>query len=82
MQDDNYSKLEIIWDMTWAGLYLDSSCHIPFRKRISCCACNWVILPNLVHTGYLQFLTIFYNLTDNGHVCFIKTNKTPINTPK
>jgi len=31
---------------------------------------NRVILLNLVHTGYLQFLAIFHNLTANGHRFF------------
>jgi len=42
----------------------------------------WVILLNLVHTGYLQFLVIFYNLTANEHGFLAKTSKTPIITPK
>jgi len=32
----------------------------------------WVILLNLVHTGYLQFLTIFHNLASNEHDFFGK----------
>jgi len=45
--------------------------------------CIRVILLNLVHTGYLQFLAIFHNSTANGHGFFLaKTSKTPINTPK
>jgi len=44
--------------------------------------CLWVILLNLVHTGYLQFLAIFHNLAGNEHAFLPKTNKAPINTPK
>jgi len=33
----------------------------------------WVILLNLVHTGYLQFLVIFHNLTANEHGLLAKT---------
>jgi len=43
---------------------------------------SWVILPNLVHTGYLQFLAIFRNLAGNEHGFLPKTSKAPINTPK
>jgi len=39
-----------------------------------------VILLNLVHTGYLQFLAISHNLSDNGHGLLPKTSKAPINT--
>jgi len=42
----------------------------------------WVILLNLVHTGYLQFLAIFHNLAGNEHGFLAKTSKTPIKTPK
>jgi len=42
----------------------------------------WVILLNLVHTGYLQFLAIFHNLAGNEHGLLAKTGKTPINTLK
>jgi len=42
----------------------------------------WVILLNLVHTGYLQFLAILHHLTANEHRFLIKTSKTPINIPK
>jgi len=45
-------------------------------------SCIWVILLNLVHTGYLQFLAIFDNLAGNEHGFLAKTSKTPINTPK
>jgi len=38
----------------------------------------WVILLNLVHIGYLQFLAIFYNLAGNEH----GYSKALINTPK
>jgi len=31
---------------------------------------KWVILLNLVHTGYLQFLAIFHNLAGNEHGFF------------
>jgi len=41
-----------------------------------------VILLNLVHTGYLQFLAIFHNLADNEHGFLPKTSKAPINTLK
>jgi len=44
--------------------------------------CFWVILPNLVHTGFLQFLAIFHNLAGNEHGLLVKTTKTPINTLK
>jgi len=43
---------------------------------------TWVILLNLVHTGYLQFLAISNHLTANEHKFLIKTSKTAINTPK
>jgi len=39
-------------------------------------------LQNLVHTGNLQFLAIFYNLASNEHGFLLKTSKAPINTPK
>jgi len=42
----------------------------------------WVILLNLVHTGYFQFLAMFHNLAGNEHGFLPKTSKTPINTPK
>jgi len=42
----------------------------------------WVNLLNLVHTGYLQFLAIFHNLTGNKYGLLAKTSKTPINTTK
>jgi len=42
----------------------------------------WVILLNLVHTGYLQFLAIFHSLTANGHGFLAITSKTPITTSK
>jgi len=35
----------------------------------------WVILPNLVHTGSLQFLAIFLNLAANEHGFLSKTSK-------
>jgi len=44
--------------------------------------CKWVILLNLLHTGYFQFLAIFHNLASNEHGILAKTSKTPINTPK
>jgi len=34
------------------------------------CLVEWVILLNLVHTGYLQFLVMFHNLTANEHGFF------------
>jgi len=43
---------------------------------------TWVILLNLVHTGYLQFLTIFHNLAGNEPEFLPKTSKAPINTLK
>jgi len=42
----------------------------------------WVILLNLVHTGYLQFLAIFHDLAGNEHDFLPKTRKVPINTQK
>jgi len=42
----------------------------------------WVILLNLVHTGYLQFLAIFHNLVGNEHGILAKTSQILINTPK
>jgi len=42
----------------------------------------YVILLNLVHTGYIQFLAYFHNLAGNEHGFLSKTSKTPINTPK
>jgi len=41
-----------------------------------------VILLNLVHAGYLQFLVIFHNLTANEQGLLAKTSKKPIDTPK
>jgi len=42
-----------------------------------------VILLNLVHTGNLQVLAIFYNLAaSNEHGFLHKTSKISINTPK
>jgi len=43
---------------------------------------EWVILLNLLHTGNLQFLGIFYNLVANEHGFLPKTSKISINTPK
>jgi len=42
----------------------------------------WVILLNLVRTGYLQFLAIFHHITVNEYRFLIETSKTPINTSK
>jgi len=42
----------------------------------------WVILLNLVHTGNLQFLAMFYNIAANGHGFLLKASKISINTLK
>jgi len=42
----------------------------------------WVILLNLVHTGNLQFLAIFYNLAANEYGFLPKNSKLWMNTPK
>jgi len=49
---------------------------------VRCTIVRWVILLNLVPTGYLQFLAIFHNLAGNEHGLLAKTSKTPRNTPK
>jgi len=50
--------------------------------NIHCSNYITVILLNLVHAGYLQFLAIFYNFAGNEHGFLPKTSKAPINTPK
>jgi len=40
------------------------------------------IYGNLVHTGNLQFLAIFYNLAANEHGFLPKTSKILMKTPK
>jgi len=43
---------------------------------------KWVILLNLVHTGYLQLLAVFNNLAGNEHGFLPKISTALINTPK
>jgi len=56
--------------------------NTPYAAFVIIVSRNWVILLNLVHTGYLQFLAIFRNLAGNEHGFLPKTSKEPINTPK
>jgi len=44
-------------------------------KHLSNFGNNWVILLNLVHTGNLQFLAIFYNLAANEQGLLPKISK-------
>jgi len=46
------------------------------------CIHIWIILLNLVHTRYLQFLAIFHNLAGNQYDLLPKTSKALINTLK
>jgi len=57
--------------------YLLNILHYIYKVQF----CIWLILLNLVHTGNLQFLAIFYNLAANEHGFLPKTSKISINIP-
>jgi len=49
------------------GKMIDFCIHVKaiFNNKQQLSHLLWVMLLNLVHTEYLQFLTIFYNLAGN-----------------